>query len=560
MDKAAIAQEFIKCKNSYLYFISNYLKVAEPGTGDMKYLKPYDCQMKFINAWDYIQKDDNKKSGILFMASRQCGKTTLVEALITWLVVFHENYCVVVMNRDESLGKQNIVEIKDMIDSIPEWMNPGYTNPTHQKLITLKNKSTIHLEISSVSADKKSSKGRGLRPLLIWIDEAAFVPLQHHIKAMIPATSETFRVAKEKNIPHGVIFTSTPNGKTGSGEGFYNYWVGACDEFNDSSYMPVKIHWREIPNRTDDWYKEQCGLLGNNQRDINQELELLFVGGNDSVLTDDIIKDLQDDSLSIEPISKEDLGTGYIAWWEMPSPKKQYIIGIDTATESGTDFSTIQVFDRISFDQVAECKIKCKIPFFTSEIIPKVIDVLPNKLLVIEKNGVGRETIDNLEPRYGRYMIKDTYTDKDSLAFGLTMTNIVRSLLIDEVLSFAKEYRHHLKSKSLRLELSSLERKRSGRIEGSPNDDLVFAMGFCLFAMSFYSDISSYYNKIYGDDENNPLDMIDVMNDADDMGIMGLYDEETKNNIAMYAYIKSLGKHGRNGSNNNQIDELISNM
>ena len=93
-----IILEFKKCYEDMRYFISNYIKIPVFGTGDFINLVPYPSQEQYLNALDEIWIKQ-EKNGIIFLASRQCGKTQLTEAVIVWLTVFRSNYPVVLMSR-----------------------------------------------------------------------------------------------------------------------------------------------------------------------------------------------------------------------------------------------------------------------------------------------------------------------------------------------------------------------------------------------------------------------------------------------------------------------------
>ena len=76
-----IILEFKKCYDDMRYFISNYIKIPVFGTGDFINLVPYPSQEQYLNALDDIWTKQ-EKNGIIFLASRQCGKTQLTEAVI----------------------------------------------------------------------------------------------------------------------------------------------------------------------------------------------------------------------------------------------------------------------------------------------------------------------------------------------------------------------------------------------------------------------------------------------------------------------------------------------
>lgn len=313
--KKEYVQEFIKCKLDLEYFLSNYVKIPSSGIDTIKF-KPYDCQKKYLNAVKDVWTKQNK-TGVILLASRQCGKTQLTEAIIVWLMLFHSSYSVMIMSRELEQGRETISEIRKFFEELDDWLRPEFISPTHANRITLNNKSTVVLQASNQKSksSNSSSKGRGKRPLFIWVDEAAFLPLDKHVASILPATSRSFVEAKKNKLPYGIVFSSTPNGRTGLGKGFYDYWMNAEYDPESSAFTPVKLHWSEIPVYDEKWYKEQCALLKHDLNRINQEYNLIFTGSELSLFSDDVIIDLQDVSKIKKPIKEINLHDGRISWW-----------------------------------------------------------------------------------------------------------------------------------------------------------------------------------------------------------------------------------------------------
>lgn len=501
------AEEFIKCSKDMVYYFSNYVLVPIPGLGELTNLKLYDAQMKYINALRRIW-DKKDKDGVLLLASRQCGKTVTTEAIITHLMIFNGHYEVLVMSRDLTQGRETVQEIKDIIERLPNWMRPKFVT-NKADAFSLSNGSSLFLQASNKSRDNSSSKGRGMRPTLIWIDEAAFIHLEDHLKAVLNAAARTFKVARDNNIPYGVILSTTPNGRTGKGKKFYEMWYESMTDPDRSAYIPVKIHWSEIPGYDEKWYKKQCAINNHDKRTMNQEYELLFVGSSDSIFDDDVIKILQDEKLAGTPIKEETYPEGYITWFDMPRSDGKYIVGIDTATADGTDYSVVTACDYETGEQIAEGMFKCSVTQFCKKFIPKVVDVLPHKILAIESNSVGNQTIEMLVDKYEKIIVKDELAKSNKLKLGITMSTITRPLLIEQIYEvFSKEH-HLIKSKKARLQATSLVRKSSGRIEGEPNDDLIFALGL-VFLVRAHFNVKKYFEEIEEEEDNEAIDNINI--------------------------------------------------
>ena len=436
--------------------------------------------------WD----PNSNKMGTILMASRQLGKTVFTEATICWLILFHSNYPVMVMSRDQPQGTDTIIEIKDMLKRLPEWMAPEFTidQAMHFKL---SNGSEVKLQASNNTTDKTSSKGRGKRPLFIWVDEAAFLHLDLHLKAIIPAASETSRVAKQKGIPCGIVFSSTPNGRVGKGAGFYNMWTASTNNTEESAYTPLRIHWSEIPTKTQEWYNaEREKYVGAQDIDriMNQEYDLVFLGSEDSVLPDHVVKQLQDKRYAADPLKTIEYPHGYISYFDMIDNEKRYVVGVDTSSGDGNDYHAFTVMDYESDQVLVEGRFKgCEVSYYNDYYLRKVLENIKYKAIIVEKNGVGKQSVEKLTALYGEAVLKDKLNSSNSKTYGFTSSASTRPLVVEQIIKTCKENNENLKSYNMRFEASTLERKAGGKIEGHPNDDLIFSYAFCKVAKQYYS-------------------------------------------------------------------------
>lgn len=494
--------EIKKCKESFLYFTSKIL-LSVSGTGAENYFIPYDAQLKFFDALETLW-DEKEKSGIIFLASRQCGKTQLNELLCIWLMIFNINYPILYMTRDLKLGQAVIREMKEIIERLPSWLRPKYVPPTNTGMISFDNGSNLTLEASTKTSSKTSTKGRGNRPLLIWIDEAAFIPLEEHITALGMATARSFTDARKNNIPYGIILTSSPNGRKGTGKEFFDLWSIATRSLDTSGYYPVKIKWDEIPDYDESWFKKQCELVKNDQRRINQELNLVFLGSNENVFSDDTIIKLYSTPKK-KPINEEVYIDGKITWWSIPDPNKKYIISLDTATANGSDKSIIQLFNFETLEQVAEGIFKTKIKTFVSVYVSRILSLISNCVIAIERTGVGNQTIEEFDTsqlqRFKSQIIKDYkpgVDDRENTTLGISTNRITRPLMLDALFAYLQDddVINNIHSTYLREEIAGLKPSSKGKIEGTVSDDAAMAYMFILFVKEYYKNISNYFKNV----------------------------------------------------------------
>ncbi len=74
-----------------------------------------------------------------------------------------------------------------------------------------------------------------------------------------------------------------------------------------NGFVRVSFHWSEDPAKDDVWYQQQRRDLNFDQRMINQELDLLFVGSTKCIFEDDYLALLK----SVKPYLKSNTTSWY---------------------------------------------------------------------------------------------------------------------------------------------------------------------------------------------------------------------------------------------------------
>jgi hypothetical protein len=522
--KAYYLSEYEKCKKSFLYFITYYATVPVTGTYDYVNLRLLEPQLKFPDNMEKIQYSEY--IGLTYLASRQCGKTATLSAYTLWCLIFNDNYSASMMCTTGPLGPSTLSEVKNMAQRLPLFLRPKEVAPTNiTQVVTYSNGSFFSIVSSggiSKSATAESTKGRGIRSMLVWIDEAAFINLEAHISAMLPTVSKTFIEAKKRKIPHGIILTSTPNGRSGLGKGFFDYYNIGMSNPEENKFNSIMVHWSEMVGMYDvEWYKNTTATLSDRKR--SQEYDCVFLGGETSFISDEAIARLTDPTKFIKPIKKETINNiGYIHWFTMPDVERRYVVGVDTATKNGKDYSAIQVIDFDTEEQICEGRFKCEVNTFTYKYAPKILDLLRKKVIIVETNGPGNQTMENLSQKYAYCMFKQIKTmDKNEFdnyeKLGIAINKGERELLIDEIYLILSEYDHYIKSEICRWESTTLENKK-GKVVGVPNDDLIIALGYCYYIKKYYPNIRFYFT--------NAEEEVEGYQETDDMYAAMFTDEE----------------------------------
>ena len=477
-------QEFYKCKNDWLYFIENYVLIELPG--ETKYMKLYEPQKKFMEA---LMNDHH----VIALKSRQIGISTIVQAYITYVFTFFDNVVVGVVSRDGDESTDFCRKVISMIKYLPDWLRPKFAKDSERTFI-LDNGCKFYS--SQVSLMNPAKLFRGKPVTIAIIDEAAHIDkIDEGYTGFGMSLIKSQTVAKANGVPFGTIIISTPNKTTGIGRWFYQRWVKANEP--ESIYTPIKIHWKEVEEfaNNPDWYATQCQLCENDPVTIAQELELQFTASSTSFFPPDIIDKLN--TICNKPVSTITIENNPLRIWERPDPNKYYMIGVDTASQSGSDFQAIEVFDFVTFTQVAEYRSKMRVDSFAkaADMISKIYS---RNITVIENNSYGNQVVEYLT-RWGsnfnvyQQKINPRDTDaKQKYRYGLSNNAQTRPLIIDALYTYVKENTGLVKSQYLALELIGLEKGPNGRVEAGSgmNDDLSLATAFCAYVRMYDPPLS----------------------------------------------------------------------
>lgn len=458
--KQHLKAELIKCYQDPEHFIRNYCYIKHPLKG-MLLFSLYDFQVKILGQ---LSKDQN----IIILKSRQLGISTLVSAYSLWEMVFNENRVILSLATDRHTATNLIDKIKYMYDHLPKWMAvPSVT----------KNKSTLELKNGSKVVCKSSNpdSARSEAASILVFDEAAF----------IENMEDTFTAAQPTLSTGGrCIALSTPNGK---GNWFHQTWVKA--EASENTFLPIPLDYKVHPEFDDEWRKRQDKDLG--EKRAAQECDAHFLSSGDTVFAGDLIEEFRN-TMVTDPIEKT--GPNGSLWvWQHPDMSKKYIVSADVARGDGLDYSTFQVLDLDTCEQVAEYKGKVMPRPFAYNLV-SIATSYNNALLVIENNNVGWSTVEevvSLEYSNLYYSTKNLMETPQSfikkqynggLTPGFSMSMKVRPIVVAKLAEYLESKGLGIRSSRLIEELFVFVWK-NGRPEAQKgyNDDLVFAAAVALY-------------------------------------------------------------------------------
>lgn len=495
-------EEYEKCKNDLIYFITHYIKI--PSAGGDELFKLYDRQKEYLEF-------QVKEKHTIILKSRQTGASTCAQAYISWICTFYENAIIGIVSKSGAESSDFCRKAGDMIDKLPDWLRPEFKKRTEQTFI-LTNGCQVHS--AAISPANPTNLLRGKSITLLITDEAAFCDLENALPGCGPALFKAQQTAARKGVPYGTMIISTPNRTTGIGKWYFDTWKKA--QRGEGIYKPFILHWKQIPEFANDpdWYKNQCAILGNVKWKIAQELDMEFVASSDSFFDADIITQLN--KVEDKPITTITINGRKLKIYEPPDREKFYLIGIDTASAAGSDSSTCWIMDYETGNQVAEFQDKLRVDEFCP-IIEQICKIFPNNMLIPECNSYGNQVCEYLTKKgtYNLYQTKSKSNvvgkNNQKFRYGLYTNPMNRPLIIDALYTMVSENLSGIKSINTALELISLIDYGNGKIaaDEGEHDDLVMAFAFCCY-IRLYDPPRTLFSKTSSKEEKETIS--DVVN------------------------------------------------
>ena len=154
------------------------------------------------------------------------------------------------------------------------------------------------------------------------------------------------------------MIVSTPHGMNM----FYKLWNDAQNQRN--SYVPIEVHWSEVPGRDEKWKAET--IKNTSEAQFRTEFDCEFLGSVDTLITPSKLRML---SHNTPRTSNAGLDIH-----EMPQKDKRYVITVDVARGTVNDYSAFVVIDATSipYKVVAKYKNNEIKPLLFPQIIHKI--------------------------------------------------------------------------------------------------------------------------------------------------------------------------------------------
>jgi hypothetical protein len=355
-------QEVVKCLESPKYFIENYLKIVTIDKGLVPF-EMYDFQRKMVDTFH-----DNRFT--ICKLPRQSGKSTIIVSYLLHYVLFNDNVNVAILANKSSTARDLLGRLQLAYEHLPKWMQQGVLNW---------NKGSLELENGSriVAASTSSSAVRGSTFNIIFLDEFAYVP-NNIAEEFFSSVYPTISSGKSSK----VMIVSTPHGMNM----FYKMWMDAVNK--KSTFVPVEVHWSEVPGRDEAW-KEQT-IKNTSESQFQTEFECEFLGSVDTLINATKIKTMA----VVDPKR-----SGGLDVYEMPQKNHIYTMCVDVSRGLSNDYSAFVVIDCTSapYKVVAKYRNNEIKPLVFPSIIEKIAKNYNKAYILVEINDLGQQVADNLQ-------------------------------------------------------------------------------------------------------------------------------------------------------------------
>ena len=356
-------EEYAKCMKDPQYFIEHYIKIVSLDEGLIPF-HLYDFQKEMIGTFH------NNRFTICKLP-RQSGKSTTIIAYLLHYVLFNPNVNVAILANKAATARDLLGRLQLAYEHLPKWLQQG---------VMSWNKGSLELENGSkiLASATSSSAVRGGSYNIIFLDEFAYVPsnVAEQFFSSVYPTISSGKTTK-------VMIVSTPHGMNM----FYKLWVDA--EEGRNSYVPIEVHWSEVPGRDEKWKEET--IKNTSESQFNTEFECEFLGSIDTLITPAKLK-----TLTYRTPIQSNAGLDV---YVKPIDKHTYMLTADVSRGTKNDYSAFAVID------ITELPYKIVAKFRDNEIKPllfpsKIYDVALayNKAFVmVEVNDIGEQVANTLQ-------------------------------------------------------------------------------------------------------------------------------------------------------------------
>ena len=356
-------EEYSKCMNDPQYFIENYIMIVSLDEGLVPF-KMYDFQKEMVGTF-------HSNRFTICKLPRQSGKSTTIIAYLLHYVLFNPSVNVAILANKAATARDLLGRLQLAYEHLPKWLQQG---------VMSWNKGSLELENGSkiLASSTSASAVRGGSYNIIFLDEFAYVPsnVAEQFFSSVYPTISSGKTTK-------VMIVSTPHGMNM----FYKLWNDA--ENGRNTYVPIEVHWSEIPGRDETWKIET--IKNTSEQQFNTEFECEFLGSIDTLIKAQKLK-----TMSYNPPIQSNAGLDV---FEKPLKDHTYVLTADVSRGTSNDYSAFLVFD------VTQMPYKIVAKYRDNEIKPllfpaKIYDVAKaynQSFVLIEVNDIGEQVASTMQ-------------------------------------------------------------------------------------------------------------------------------------------------------------------
>lgn len=472
-------KEYQKCAKNPLYFMEKYIQIVSLDEG----LVPFNM----YPFQKHIVKTIHDNRFTICKLPRQSGKSTTTISYLLHFALFNPNSNLAILANKSSTARDILGRLQLAYENLPKWLQQGVIN-WNKGNIELENKSTI------VAAATSSSAIRGGSFNIIFLDEFAFVPAniaEQFFSSVYPT------ISSGKNTK--MIIVSTPYGMNM----YYKLWTDAMNKQND--YVPIEVHWSEVPGRDEKWKEET--IRNTSPEQFQSEFECEFLGSVDTLIAPSKIK--------TTPHIPALTSKGGLQMFKRPEKDKSYVCTVDVARGTTKDYSAFIIFDVsvIPYTVVATYKNNEVKPFVFPSIIEKACKGFNNADILVEVNDLGQQISDTMqyELEYENMLMTTQRGRAGQIlgagfsgrgtSIGVRMTKQIKKIGCSAFKTLIESDKVIVNDFNIIEEMSTFSRRgNSWMAEDGCNDDLVM----CLVIFSWLAN-QAYFKELTDNDMRNAL-------------------------------------------------------
>jgi len=466
-------EEYAHCSRDPIYFIQKYVKIISLDKGLVPF-ELYDFQEEMV-------RTIHTNRFVIAKLPRQSGKSTIVTAYILHYILFNQSVNVAILANKLSTARELLSRLKLAYEYLPKWLQQG---------VLEWNKGSIQLENGSkvLASATSSSAVRGGSFNMIFLDEFAYVP-QNVAEEFFSSVYPTISSGQETK----VFIVSTPHGMNL----YYKLWTDAANGRN--SYIPIDVHWTDVPGRDEKWKDET--IANTSEEQFRTEFECDFVGSVHTLISPSKLKTLA----YVDPVFKN--GEGFKVYAK-PEEKHGYVMTVDVSRGTGNDYSAFSIIDITTtpYKLVATFRNNTMSPLVFPNAIHVAAKQYNNAHVLVEINDMGGQVADVLHAeleyenilsatmRGRKGQVLDGGFGSGQSQFGVRTTEVVKRTGCSILKSLVESEKMIIQDFDMIKELFSfVAKKNSFEAEIGYNDDLVMTLVLFgwLSTQPYFKDLSS---------------------------------------------------------------------